>query len=197
MFRYEQLVFVLFIHFSKILIVLNTTQLQRIEFSSEGEKFFETDIRVKKFNRTVAVLDGTLNLTKDIDNSYKGMLKFSYSVLGNNQFNDYPLKWPQAPVCDFLKNSYRDYQWMVKNCSNFPEVPQDGELCPFPKGDYWIKNFHRVDMEMWNFIPDGLWRITFKLSGPGKVQGKIDAFVVLRKGDPWSRPSQNKNETSS
>ncbi|KXJ75035.1 hypothetical protein RP20_CCG012533 [Aedes albopictus] len=127
-----------------------------------------TGIRVRKYNRTTAVLDGEGELFQDLGDDYKFTLTVAYSRLGNNQFNDrlgnnqfneYPLKIAKASVCTVLNGPYKEYQHLYKNYSNFPQVG-DERICPFPLGYYWVKNWAPDGSFVPPVVPDGYWRFT-------------------------------------
>ncbi|EAT33015.1 AAEL014731-PA [Aedes aegypti] len=111
---------------------------QRIEQTS-GFDILTSNLRVTKFNRTCAVLNGTVDLLVDLDNSYTFQGNLAYSRLGNNQFNMSPMKVPEDPMCDFLNDTYREYQDVFEEKTNHPFIEPEG-LCPFPAGLYWYKN---------------------------------------------------------
>ncbi|XP_055543719.1 uncharacterized protein LOC129729240 [Wyeomyia smithii] len=123
-------------------------ELQIFEQHYGHEVVNSSGLRVRKFNRTTPVLNGTFTILKNLTNNYKCSISIAYSRLGNNQFNDYPITWNEQPFCDMMKGSYRDYQYLFLNHSNLPQVPETG-LCPFPAGTYWFKNAVFTS----NFVP--------------------------------------------
>ncbi|XP_039446982.2 uncharacterized protein LOC120426298 [Culex pipiens pallens] len=77
-----------------------TFQLERVE-QIGGQGLSDWQIRVRKFNRTTYSLNGTAILLQDLDDSYEVGVNYAYSSLGNNQFNEYPMKLPRKKVCRY------------------------------------------------------------------------------------------------
>ncbi|KAL1379686.1 hypothetical protein pipiens_003745 [Culex pipiens pipiens] len=69
-----------------------------------------SEMRVRKYNRTVATLNGTLAILQNIGNAYDISLSTARSALGNNQFNEYPMKIPRKSAWDFFHEYWRQYQ---------------------------------------------------------------------------------------
>uniref|UniRef100_A0A182KBI8 MD-2-related lipid-recognition domain-containing protein n=1 Tax=Anopheles christyi TaxID=43041 RepID=A0A182KBI8_9DIPT len=148
-----------------------------------GSAFVNTEkFRVRKYNRTLSVLNGTGELFVDLDNRYAFGLSFARSAQGNNQFNAYPMKLASKPICDFLGLYYREYQHLFLNYSNLPFVPEGG-LCPFPKGKYWAKDAYIDTSVIPLVVPEGLWRCTFNLvdTMTGELVSQSFMFVRLSK----------------
>ena len=118
-----------------------------------------TGIRVRKYNRTTSILDGEGALFRDLGDDYKFTLTVAYSRLGNNQFNEYPLKIAKASVCTVLNGPYKEYQYLFKDHTNLPQVG-DERICPFPLGPYWVKDWAPVGNFVPPVVPDGYWRFT-------------------------------------
>ncbi|XP_053671497.1 uncharacterized protein LOC128721740 [Anopheles nili] len=128
-----------------------------------GSSFFNMEkFRVRKYNRTLSVMNGTGVLLVDLDNRYSYGFDFARSAQGNNQFNAYPMKLPSTPFCDFIKTYYREYQHLFLNKTNLPFVTEEG-LCPFPKGTYWIKDAFIDSSVIPVVVPEGMWRCTTDL----------------------------------
>ncbi|XP_058454863.1 uncharacterized protein LOC131432543 [Malaya genurostris] len=146
-------------HYCKIEV-----DLQRFEQTGDTTVFDARNVRVRKYNRSTPVLNGTVTVRRDLNNDFQTAVRVAYSRLGNNQFNEYPLKWPTTPFCHMMKDSYRDIQYIFANHSNFPQVSEEG-LCPFPQGNYWFKDA----LFPINFIPpivqEGYWRMNITISG--------------------------------
>ncbi|XP_053698484.1 uncharacterized protein LOC128745434 [Sabethes cyaneus] len=113
-------------------------------------------IRVRKFNRTVSVLDGTFDLLMVADNRFEMAVKLAYSSRGNNQFNQYPMKIAPQQICDFFNTTWRDYHQYFEDNTNFPEI---GE-CPITPKEFYVRN-HILDSSMFPpYLPRGLWRMS-------------------------------------
>lgn len=61
-------------------------QLERFEQIDGADIIDSSKLRVRKYNRTTFVLDGSIELFTDLDNAYEVTVKVAYSTLGNNQF---------------------------------------------------------------------------------------------------------------
>ncbi|XP_055617845.1 uncharacterized protein LOC129763100 [Toxorhynchites rutilus septentrionalis] len=154
-------------------------EMQRVEQVNGTDIVDILDLRVKKYNRTVAVIDGNFRVVKDLGNSYEFRVTVAHSSLGNNQFNEYPMKIPQAKACDVLNGTYREYQQYWANDTSLPIVTEAG-LCPFPKGDYWIRNWLPSSEWIPSVVPDGYWRLSLDiLNGDGMIECQVRYFVRL------------------
>ncbi|XP_039452829.1 uncharacterized protein LOC120431774 [Culex pipiens pallens] len=154
-----------------------TLQLERFEQIGGAHFVDSSQLRVRKFNRTAFVLNGTFALLTDIDGSYEGAVKVAYSTLGNNQFNEYPMKLARKRFCDMLVTEYVEYQFIWKNCTNMPYIEQETrEFCPFPKGVYWVRDLIPDASFVPRVVPTGLWRMTWMLLLPGEQVAAQFAF---------------------
>ncbi|KXJ67852.1 hypothetical protein RP20_CCG008710 [Aedes albopictus] len=170
-----------------VLITSTTTSMIHVELDRfEQLKGFElanaTGIRVRKFNRTTSVLDGSGVLFKDCGDEYTFTLTMAHSRLGNNQFNEYPLKISKARACDILNGPYKEYQHLFKNYSNLPQVGNE-RVCPFPRGHYWVKNWAPDSDWVIPVVPGGYWRLTgdvFHLQG--ELVMRIVGYLRIIKG---------------
>ncbi|XP_049284872.1 uncharacterized protein LOC125764553 [Anopheles funestus] len=129
-----------------LLIVLLSCHYQafglKIRFESIeqtlGQDIAWTDIRVRKYNRTSTVANGTVYMSKEITNDYEYQLDVFYSRLGNQQFNHMPMKLPTAGFCNFIDHIYKNYPGYM---SFFENGPQEGE-CPIK-----VRDVHVFDKE--------------------------------------------------
>uniref|UniRef100_A0A182JDP9 Uncharacterized protein n=1 Tax=Anopheles atroparvus TaxID=41427 RepID=A0A182JDP9_ANOAO len=148
-----------------------------------GSAFFNMEkFRVRKYNRTLSVMNGTGELLVDLDNRYSYGVHFARSAQGNNQFNAYPMKLASKPFCDFINSYYRDYQHLFLNNTNLPFVPPEG-LCPFPKGVYWAKDASVDSSVIPVVVPEGVWRATTDLTDmqTGEIVARGSMYVRLSK----------------
>ncbi|XP_039431658.1 uncharacterized protein LOC120414516 isoform X1 [Culex pipiens pallens] len=151
-------------------------QLERFEQVSGVEISDCSKLRVRKYNRTVFALDGTINLLVDLDSSYEVTVKVAYSSLGNNQFNEYPMKVPRKSICKLMVEEYADYQYIFGDSTNLPYVAEGTkEFCPFPKGEYFFKDTVLNGSFIPSVVPAGLWRMSVLFLHPSDVE-----VMVLR-----------------
>ncbi|XP_039431659.1 uncharacterized protein LOC120414516 isoform X2 [Culex pipiens pallens] len=159
-------------------------QLERFEQVSGVEISDCSKLRVRKYNRTVFALDGTINLLVDLDSSYEVTVKVAYSSLGNNQFNEYPMKMARKKICQVMVEEYAEFQHIWANYSNLPQLPKGTtRFCPFPKGTYWVKDLQPDAGWIPPVVPAGLWRMTLEFWGPdGELIGEYRGYFRLTKG---------------
>uniref|UniRef100_A0A182U7X4 MD-2-related lipid-recognition domain-containing protein n=1 Tax=Anopheles melas TaxID=34690 RepID=A0A182U7X4_9DIPT len=150
---------------------------------NNGSAFFNMEkFRVRKFNRTLSVMNGTGVLLVDLDDRYSYGVHFARSAQGNNQFNAYPMKLAAKPFCQFVNMYYREYQHLFLKYTNLPFVPPEG-LCPFPKGTYWARDAHIDSSVIPVVVPEGLWRATTDLvdTVTGELVARGSMYVRLSK----------------
>uniref|UniRef100_A0A182S966 MD-2-related lipid-recognition domain-containing protein n=1 Tax=Anopheles maculatus TaxID=74869 RepID=A0A182S966_9DIPT len=154
----------------------------RWEHVNGSEIFNVEKLRVRKFNRTLSVLNGTGVLLVDLGDTYEYGLSFARSAQGNNQYDAYPMKLASRPFCEFVKTHYHEYQHIFLNFTNLPHVPKEG-LCPFPKGEYWVKDAYIDSSVIPIVVPEGFWRVTTELRiiGTGEIAARGHMFVKLTK----------------
>ncbi|KAL1384623.1 hypothetical protein pipiens_013004 [Culex pipiens pipiens] len=158
-------------------------QLERFE-QIGGEHLLETSaMRVRKYNRTTFTANGTFLLLQDIDETYEATLKTAYSRLGNNQFNEYPMKIPQKTLCQVIVDEYQQYQYVFQGRSNLPILPSGTQrFCPFPKGEYWIRDLLPDASWVPPVVPAGYWRFTVECWRKEELQASWRIFLRITKG---------------
>ncbi|XP_052898284.1 uncharacterized protein LOC128305044 [Anopheles moucheti] len=161
-----------------ILCVVSVTGIKVVfeNFVQEsGYEYGTFDIRVRKFNRTVTSLNGSVFLHQWIDNSIVFSLDLFHSRLGNQQFNHYPMKLPSSGTCDFLDNlqsTYGEYLGPLKN------IPAIGE-CPFSPRTIDVIDYVFPSEPVPKVMPRGLWKALLT----GKInEEEIVSYYVLVKG---------------
>ncbi|XP_050078665.1 uncharacterized protein LOC126565522 [Anopheles maculipalpis] len=125
------------------------------------------DLRVRKYNRTMTVLNGSFIVPTWINNSLELSLDLFHSRLGNQQFNHYPMKLPSSGICDFLDNLQITYERQVATLEHLPAI---GE-CPFSPRSINMYDFAFPQEVVSQVMPRGLWKAL--------VTGKLDGQVII------------------
>ncbi|XP_053665492.1 uncharacterized protein LOC128714641 [Anopheles marshallii] len=133
------------------------------------------DLRVRKFNRTMTVLNGSFIVLNPLNDSLQLTLDLFHSRLGNQQFNHYPMKLPSSGCCAFLDNLQLTYKEQVSVIENLPAI---GE-CPVSPRYVNMINFAFPQEVVSMVMPRGLWKalVTAKLDGKELV-----SYYFLVKG---------------
>ncbi|XP_041779715.1 uncharacterized protein LOC121597748 isoform X2 [Anopheles merus] len=118
---------------------------------TNGEHIMLCNLRVRKFNRTATVLNGTIHLFREARNDVQYKVDMFYSRLGNQQYNHLPMKLPSSGECPI---SVRDMHLLDQE---------------FPS-NVWPKSMHRP----------GLWRldVSGKLNNKPQVEFNIGLKVT-------------------
>ncbi|EDS36652.1 conserved hypothetical protein [Culex quinquefasciatus] len=158
-------------------------ELERLEQIGGSHLLDASGTRVRKYNRTVSVLDGTFSILKDLDDSLEFTVTAARSALGNNQFNEYPMKVPRKKGCQIFQQEYAEYQHVWANYTSLPKVVKGEQaFCPLPKGDYWVKNFAPDASWVPPVVPEGYWRMTLEIYGSsGELEGQVRGFFRVKK----------------
>uniref|UniRef100_A0A182NQB0 Uncharacterized protein n=1 Tax=Anopheles dirus TaxID=7168 RepID=A0A182NQB0_9DIPT len=106
---------------------------------THGEDWMWCDLRVRKFNRTSTVINGTIHVLRESNNDFVFHVDLFYSRLGNQQFNHYPARLPTAGICDFVDNLYVAYPSVAKLITNLPAKDE----CPIS-----VREMHMFDQEI-------------------------------------------------
>ncbi|KFB52467.1 AGAP008958-PA-like protein [Anopheles sinensis] len=119
-----------------------------------GYDVLSSTLRVRKYNRTTTVLNGTFTFKVDMDDSFMIYTDFLHSSLGNQQFNMYPIKLPTMGMCKFIKFFHDNYPEVYQSIINFPEKG----ACPIT-----ARHFHLIDSifptkAIPPTFPKGLWK---------------------------------------
>ncbi|XP_058839861.1 uncharacterized protein LOC131695400 [Topomyia yanbarensis] len=139
-------------------------------------------LRVRKFNRTTWILDGDGEIFVDLTDEYQAAVSVAYSALGNNQWNEYPMKVSKSKFCSFINGAYKEYQPYFIYSTNLPSVGVDW-LCPVPKGRYWVRNFAPDGDWIPSSVPSGYWRFTGVLSNANdEILIKYIFFMRIKTG---------------
>uniref|UniRef100_A0A182NUQ8 MD-2-related lipid-recognition domain-containing protein n=1 Tax=Anopheles dirus TaxID=7168 RepID=A0A182NUQ8_9DIPT len=132
---------------------------ERVEQLS-GTDFIVSTLRVRKYNRTTIVLNGTLQIMQPLNTSLIISNDLFHSSLGNQQFNHYPMKLPTANVCEFFESFSKDYGEYLANVINVP----DRDECPIvPRSIYFVNEIFPAKV-IPRFTAPGLWKMLLVIS---------------------------------
>uniref|UniRef100_A0A6E8VYH6 MD-2-related lipid-recognition domain-containing protein n=1 Tax=Anopheles coluzzii TaxID=1518534 RepID=A0A6E8VYH6_ANOCL len=145
--------------FSLLLSVSVTLQVMQIDFERfeqlSGYDVYNSSLRVRKYNRTAVVINGTIELMVPLSESVMVSSDFFHSRLGNQQFNHYPAKFPTQNVCEFVQRFYEDYS---EYCEHVVNLPRNGE-CPIAPRIIYVHNKPFPAKSVPPFFPTGLWKV--------------------------------------
>nr|XP_019544736.2 uncharacterized protein LOC109415308 [Aedes albopictus] len=101
-----------------------------------------TNLRLFGVNDSTQFLNGSWELLQDLDNNWTQYVRLWYQSPSATDGTFLPVQTPNRSirVCDYL-NSELYHAWWTRNryAVNYP-VPQPGRwLCPFPKGEYYVR----------------------------------------------------------
>uniref|UniRef100_A0A182WGA5 Glycosyltransferase family 92 protein n=1 Tax=Anopheles minimus TaxID=112268 RepID=A0A182WGA5_9DIPT len=169
----------LLVLFSLALIIISLQGIQ-VDFERfdqlSGYNFYNSSLRVRKYNRTMVTLNGTLAVVATLNRSMVISTDFFHSSRGNQQFNHYPVKLPTQDVCDFMQNFYADYREYVEDMVNMPE---EGE-CPIAPRTIYVTNKIFPTKAIPPFFPPGLWKV-FIINSLNNVE--MVRFEIIAKFD--------------
>ncbi|XP_017145632.1 uncharacterized protein LOC108158000 [Drosophila miranda] len=133
----------------------------------DEETLFEFNLKLIGRDR---LLNGSLINHVDMDEQYDVWIDIA--TFKNGEWMPMNLKIRTKP-CDFMKNIFGKYYQPSFLDSNFPT---GDDLCPFHKGEYYVKNV-AMSTDNWpSFTIKGLNRASFSFLKNGKLVG---GFVVV------------------
>ncbi|XP_036333595.1 uncharacterized protein LOC118744578 [Rhagoletis pomonella] len=136
---------------------LYTVKMEDAEcFNGFKETIFRCDLKIVGRKR---LLNGTMTFGEDMaSDHFKYQIEIFNAPLGVNQFKRLPMGVPRTPICEGFRAYYGDIlqpSFIHGENTDLPYMPEEG-LCPFPKGEYWLKNL-LLNTGAWpNQLPRGL-----------------------------------------
>ncbi|XP_041775530.1 uncharacterized protein LOC121595551 [Anopheles merus] len=164
--------------FSCFVIVGSTINCLEILFEQfeqfSGFEIVDMKLRVRKFNRTMTTLNGTIFIRQPISNDVVFHTDLFHSRLGNQQFNHYPAKLPTCGFCDFFDNLHNTYEEHISDIVNVPRLKE----CPVQ-----VREAHILDKPFPSSVlppvcPTGLWKIV--ISGRLNDEERLSYHMVLK-----------------
>uniref|UniRef100_A0A182PLC5 Uncharacterized protein n=1 Tax=Anopheles epiroticus TaxID=199890 RepID=A0A182PLC5_9DIPT len=166
---------VLCLYFVAFAVTINCLEILFEQFEQfSGFVMVDMQLRVRKFNRTMTTLNGTIFIRQPISNEVVFQTELFQSRLGNQQFNHYPAKLPTCGFCDFFDNLHNMYE---EHISDIVNVPRQNE-CPVQ-----VREAHILDKRFPSSVlppvcPPGLWKIV--ISGRLEDAEKLNYHMVLK-----------------
>ncbi|XP_053676645.1 uncharacterized protein LOC128726835 [Anopheles nili] len=125
-------------------------------------------LRVRKFNRTMSTLNGTIYIRQPMGDNLKLYTDLFHSRLGNQQFNHYPAKLPTAGFCEFVRNLHAAYGKHLVDIVNGPQPDE----CPIKAREVYILDKVFPSSTIPPVFPTGLWKMV--------ITGRVDEEDKLR-----------------
>uniref|UniRef100_A0AAG5DMA4 MD-2-related lipid-recognition domain-containing protein n=1 Tax=Anopheles atroparvus TaxID=41427 RepID=A0AAG5DMA4_ANOAO len=145
-----------------------------------GFDLVESTLRVRKYNRTMPVLNGTIIMKADANDSFMVHTDLFHSRLGNQQFNHYPMKLPTSGMCEFIDHIHNNYPEVRELIINFPEKG----ACPITARDFHILNVAFPSRLVPPILPKGLWKM-FSTVKEGNVDRSVFEVTVRAYSDNY------------
>ncbi|KFB52468.1 AGAP008958-PA-like protein [Anopheles sinensis] len=120
-----------------------------------GQEYAEIDLRVRKYNRTTTVMNGTMYIRQPLDDNMVFSSDVFHSRLGNQQFQHYPMRLPTSGYCQFIENLHKEYKAVVEDMVN---IPNPGE-CPVTERAIYIHDKVFPPGVLPESLAPGLWKI--------------------------------------
>ncbi|EDS34420.1 conserved hypothetical protein [Culex quinquefasciatus] len=119
----------------------------------------DCNMRVRKVNRTLATLYGNATLNVDLGDSFITSVNLYRSMLGNNQYNLYPMKVSPTGVCKFMQEFWGDYYPYV--VVYVPQMEKPG-VCPITARQLQFNDMVLDERMLPRFVPTGLWKMVLR-----------------------------------
>uniref|UniRef100_A0A1S4HD53 Uncharacterized protein n=1 Tax=Anopheles gambiae TaxID=7165 RepID=A0A1S4HD53_ANOGA len=135
------------------------------------------DLRVRKYNRTMSVLNGSVIIPHPINDTTEFSLDLFHSRLGNQQFNHYPMKLPSCGCCSFIDNLHANY---AKQIARIQNIPAKGE-CPFSARSINFIDYAFPEDAVPLVMPRGLWKAL--VTGRRNRVDKMSYYFLIKADD--------------
>ncbi|KAG5673764.1 hypothetical protein PVAND_003784 [Polypedilum vanderplanki] len=127
-------------------------------------------LRVTKVKKNYYSISGNFEIKQNLGNEKKILLEIKSKTTGSLIYKREDL------LCTFLQKENLIIPGLIQK-SNIPtDVMTD--LCPFPSGDYWIKNY-TIDESKFLTAPIGNYNTKISLLERGKVLASISSNTYL------------------
>ncbi|XP_050094153.1 uncharacterized protein LOC126576889 [Anopheles aquasalis] len=162
---------------SLVVVLLPAALAIQVIFESiehdEGFDLFKTELRVRKYNRTMTVANGTFAWNAPVDDSEVVSMELFHSPLGNQQFNYYPMKIPTSGVCQFMKTIHDEYSEYLNNIANMPPLDE----CPILPGKVTFQDKVFPSKAVPQMLPTGLWKAIVFAKEKDAIVGRFTVVV--------------------
>ncbi|KAH8284583.1 hypothetical protein KR018_004936, partial [Drosophila ironensis] len=126
------------------------------------------------------MINGTLEIFEDISNDLNFMLEL-YSNSGFAGYKLMPMEVPSMPVCAALRSYYSRFiknSFLTGITTSFDF--DNGNVCPLPKGKYYVKDL-LFDTTDWAVIlPRGLIKARLILMDKEEFVGGVEFIVEIK-----------------
>ncbi|XP_053673614.1 uncharacterized protein LOC128723872 [Anopheles nili] len=144
-----------------------------------GEEYIELDLRVRKYNRTMMTLNGTIYVKQDLNDSLVFSSDVFHSRLGNQQFQHYPMHLPTSGFCEFIKNVHESYATVIADIVNIPMTDD----CPVSQRNMLVQDEEFKTEVLPESMAYGLWKMV--ISGVLNEETVIRFMVSIRLSDNY------------
>ncbi|KAH8333280.1 hypothetical protein KR074_008142, partial [Drosophila pseudoananassae] len=125
-------------------------------------------------------MNGTMELLEDIPNELFGSVSV-YSHSGTSGFKLMPLEVPPMPICDAIRLHYERFLEgsLIPGVNTNMDL-EGGNLCPIPKGKYYIKKM-LFDTSGWAVaLPRGLMKAKMNMLDKEEFVGGMEFVVEIK-----------------
>ncbi|EDW84922.1 uncharacterized protein Dwil_GK12881 [Drosophila willistoni] len=125
-------------------------------------------------------VNGTIVVSEDLDDSYKGYLESFVDSSGSGDWKQLPIKiWP-IPVCKGVKEYLKKLTYPSLIPGNNTDFPFDGSQCPIRKGTYYIKNMVIDPTNFTDIMPRGFLKAVFHFVKDNQKMGSFELYGQVK-----------------